>query len=98
MNQESSVPVLPTEAFDAIFRAESLEERVEFQSCDTYDPNNPACNPDGGPPVTTTPEPSTILMAATGLGGVGIVSYLRRRAARRKDEASRDATSESPRD
>lgn len=80
--------VLPTESFDAIFRAESLEERVEFQQCDVY---NPAGCPDpgdpgSGGPTTVTPEPATLLMSAIGLGGVGAVSYLRRRSAKRKND------------
>jgi hypothetical protein len=93
MQNQTNVPVLPTEAFDAIFRAESLEERVEFRTCDIYsdlcqdDPGGDPGNPGGEPGVTVTPEPATLLMSAVGLGGVGVVSYLRRRSARRRDDA-----------
>ena len=69
--------------------AESLEERVEFQQCDTYTPGGP-CIPTGDPgdpgtpPVTVTPEPATLLLAAAGLGSVGVAGYLRRRSAKRQ--------------
>ena len=90
MNQQTPAePVLPTEAFDAIFRAESLEERIEFQQCGGY--QQPTCDARGGGPITTTPEPATLVLAATGIGAVGLGSYLRRRAARRRDERSSDA-------
>ena len=100
---QQQTPVLPTEAFDAIFRSESLEERIEFQTCGIYE--NDVCTPGGGdpgngggPPVTTTPEPATIGLAATGLGGVGVVSYLRRRAARRQDSAQPSSRADAPRE
>ncbi len=33
----------------------------------------------GGIPITTTPEPATIVLVATGAGVIGVATWLRRR-------------------